>query len=129
MPVNMTEISIYRERAHLVAFLTTLYPSVGSYNNQEYPEYLVVYVETPVGQMAWQIHPEDVDLFGGLCIVQNHTWDGHTTMEKYRRLQNFTQLRQLPGILPSGEVGQGRKRLDTLLAVYDSKHVMASLRG
>ena len=122
-------MSIYREREHLVAFLTTLYPSVGCYNNQEDPEYCVVYVETPVGQMAWQIHPDDMDLFEGLRIVQNHDWDGHTTSEKYRKLQNFVQMRRTPGIIASGEPMQGRKRLDMLLAVYDSKHVVASLRS
>lgn len=120
-------MSIYRERAHLVAFLTTLYPSVGAYNNPEEPEYCVVYVETPVGQMSWQIHPQDMDLFEGLSIVQNHNWDGHTTEEKYRKLQNFTRLRRTPGSTGMSEPMQGRKRLDTLLAVYESKHVMASL--
>ncbi len=124
MPNSM---SIYRERAHLVAFLTTLYPSVGSYNDPEEPEYLVVYVETPVGQMSWHIHPDDTDLFEGLQVVPNHMWDGHCTDEKYQKLQNFTKLRRTPGVLSGGEVMQGRKRLDTLLSVYDSKHVMASL--
>lgn len=119
--------SIYRERAHLVAFLTTLYPSVGCYNSQDDREYCVVYVETPVGQMAWQIHPDDMDLFDGLSIVPNHNWDGHTTEEKYRKLQNFTRIRRTPGIIGGTEPMAGRKRLDTLLAVYESKHVMASL--
>lgn len=121
------KISIYRERAHLVAFLTTLYPSVGSYNDPEEPEYCVVYVESPVGQMSWHIHPDDMDLFEGLRIVQSHNWDGHTTEEKYRKLQNFTRLRRTPGIIASGEPMQGRKRLDMLLSVYESKHIMASL--
>lgn len=121
-------MSIYRERAHLVAFLTTLYPSVGAYNDPEEPEYLVVYVESPVGQMSWHIHPDDTDLFEGLRIVDSHPWDGHSTEEKYRKLQNFTQLRRMPSMSPVVEAMAGRKRLDGLLADYDSKHVMAALK-
>jgi hypothetical protein len=124
---SVDKSSVYRERAHLVAFLTTLYPSVGAYNSLEAPEYLVVYVETPVGQMAWQIHPEDMDLFGGLEIVQEYAWDGHTTEEKYRKLRNFTKLRRMPSLSPQSP-NNGRSRLDGLLADYESKHVAAALR-
>lgn len=131
VPVNTAAeaatMSIYRERAHLVAFLTTLYPSVGAYNNPDYPEYLVVYVELPVGQMSWQVHPDDVDLFDGLQIVENHVWDGHTTEEKYRKLRNFTALRRMPVMAPQSPT-PGRSRLDGLLADYDSKHVASALR-
>jgi hypothetical protein len=131
MPVNTAAeaatMSVYRERAHLVAFLTTLYPSVGAYNDPDEPDYMVVYVETPVGQMAWHIHPDDADLFDGLQIVEDHVWDGHTTEEKYRKLRNFTALRRMPVMAPQSPT-PGRSRLDGLLADYDSKHVAASLR-
>ena len=123
-------MSVYRERAHLVSFLTTVYPSVGCYNDPGYPEYLVVYVETPVGQMSWQVHPDDVGLFEGLCIVPDHVWDGHTTSDKYQRLERFSKLRRTLGELSGGAPdlpGTGRKRLDALLSVYDSRHVTASL--
>lgn len=133
MPVNTTAeaetMSVYRERAHLVAFLTTLYPSVGAYNDPDEPEYMVVYIETPVGQMSWHIHPDDVDLFDGLEIVPEHRWDGHSTEEKYRKLRNFTALRRMPVLMSGVSPTPGRKRLDGLLADYDSKHVAASLRG
>lgn len=133
MPVNTAAqaatLSIYRERAHLVAFLTTLYPSVGAYNDPEEPEYCVVYVETPVGQMSWHIHPDDMDLFEGLCIDTDHMWDGHSTREKYQRLHNFTMIRRMPTVATSETPTPGRMRLDGLLAGYDFKHVAASLRG
>ncbi len=132
MPVNTAAqaatLSVYRERAHLVAFLTTLYPSVGAYNDPEEPEYCVVYVETPVGQMSWHIHPEDLDLFDGLPIVEQQVWDGHSTEDKYRKLRNFTKLRRMP-VLAAQSPTPGRKRLDGLLADYDSKHVEAALRA
>lgn len=122
-------MSVYRERAHLVAFLTTLYPSVGAYNDPEEPEFCVVYVETPAGQMRWHIHPDDMDLFDGICIVDDHRWDEHSTVEKYRKLHNLTQLRRMPGFTSQATVTAGRSRLDGLLAGYDVKYVAASLRG
>jgi hypothetical protein len=127
MSVNTT--SVYRERAYLVAFLTTLYPSVGSYNDPDEPDYMVVYVETPVGQMSWYIHSSDTDLFEGICIVDSHTWDGHTTEDKYQRLHNFTQTRRMSATVLSGSSTPGRVRLEGLLAGYDYKLVAASLRG
>lgn len=127
--VETATMSIYRERAHLVAFLTTLYPSVGAYNDPEEPEFCVVYVETPAGQMSWHIHPDDMDLFDGICIVDDHRWDGHSTEEKYRKLHNLTQLRRMPGFTSQATVTAGRSRLDGLLAGYDVKYVAASLRG
>lgn len=41
------------------------------------PEWPVVYIELPTGQVSWHMpqHPE--------------TWDGHDTAEKYRRLREF----------------------------------------
>jgi len=132
MPLNTAaesgSMSIYRERAHLVAFLTTLYPSVGSYNDPEEPDFCVVYVESPVGQLRWHIHPDDMDLFEGLRIVEHHQWDGHTTDEKYQKLKNFTQLRQAPLQVLNMDT-PGRKKLDALLGDYDSRHVVASLRS
>ena len=131
MSVNTTAesgcVSIYRERAHLVAFLTTLYPSVGAYNDPEEPEYCVVYVETPVGQMSWHIHPSDMDLFEGLRIVESHVWDGHSTEEKYQKLHTFTMIRRMPGQSTADTPTPGRMRLDGLLARYDHKHVAAAM--
>ena len=126
---SMNEISIYRERAYLVAFLTTLYPSVGCYSDPDEPEYMVVFVETPVGQMSWHIHPQDIDLFEGLRIVEYHVWDGHSTEDKYRKLQNFTRLRRMPASSVEDTPTPGRTRLDGLLAGYDHKYVAAVLRA
>lgn len=123
-------VSVYRERAHLVSFLTTVYPSVGAYNDPLEPEFCIVYVETPVGQMSWYIHPDDMDLFDGMCIVGDAVWDGHSTEDKYRRLSGFTKIRRTMGEASGGVMephGPGRKRLDALLGVYDSKYVTVSL--
>lgn len=128
MTVSST-MSVYRERAHLVAFLTTVYPSVGAYNDPVEPEFCIVYVETPAGQMSWHICPDDMDLFEGLPLVDSHVWDGHSTEEKYRRLRNYTQIRRMPEGTSQVPDTKGRRRLDGLLAGYDVKVVAESLRA
>lgn len=82
--------SVYRERAHLVAHLAALYPSVIGYDDPAEPEWAVVYVKTAQGQMSWHISPDDMDLFTHVPRGVAITWDGHTTEEKYARLDRLT---------------------------------------
>lgn len=83
----------YRERAHLVAHLASLYPSQIAYSDPDAHDWPVVTIETPTGQMSWHIAPTDVELFAhverqnGLVLP----WDGHTTEQKYERLQQLTR--------------------------------------
>lgn len=83
-------MDIYRERAHLVAHLARLYPSVLSYSDPAEPEWPVLYVDTPEGQMSWHISRSDLDLFEHVALVpaddSRALWDGHTTDNKYARL-------------------------------------------
>jgi len=92
------EPGVYRERAHLVAFLATLFPSVCAYSDPAEPDWLVVYVSSPMGQLSWHISPADRDLFGHVPRVPwDHPaaqWDGHTTAEKYGRLARMIPLTQ-----------------------------------
>jgi hypothetical protein len=94
----MTEIDLYRERAHLVAFLATLFPSVAAYSDPAEPDWLVVYISSPMGQLSWHISPADHDLFLHVPRVPwDHPraqWDGHTTEEKCERLARMIPLTQ-----------------------------------
>lgn len=52
----------------------------------------VVYIFLPTeGQVSWHIHDRDLPLFAHLHRVRgvDGTWDGHTTEEKYKRLERF----------------------------------------
>ncbi len=83
----------YRERAHLVAFLASIFPSVIAYNDPIAPEWPVIYVETSQGQMSWHLSGGDLDLFGHVPVAeggQAPTWDGHSTADKYERLHALT---------------------------------------
>ena len=83
--------SVYRERARLVAHLATIYPSTIGYTDPSEPDWAVVYVNGPEGQMGWHVAPDDMDLFGHVQRDDTATWDGHATDEKYERLRRLTE--------------------------------------
>lgn len=79
----------YGERADLVAYLTANYPSV--IDDTGDPDWPIVFVSTPSGQMSWHIARSDLGAFRHVPHVENATWDGHDTPEKYRRLAELTR--------------------------------------
>lgn len=85
----MPDPDLYRERAHLVAHLAAVYPSRIGVDPAE-PDWPVVYVETEAGQMSWHLAAADLPLFAHVPRGDAN-WDGHTTVEKYRRLDNLTR--------------------------------------
>lgn len=84
---------VYRERARLVAHLAALYPAHAGFNDPADPEWMVVTVETPQGQMSWHVAPGDQGLFNHVRRTKptDRPWDGHSTPEKYDRLSRLTQ--------------------------------------
>ena len=84
--------SVYRERAHLVAHLAAAYPSSIGYHDSAEPEWAVVIIDLPTGQVSWHVAPEDMDLFGHVARSDVNTWDGHSTAEKYARLDAHAAL-------------------------------------
>lgn len=79
---------VYRERAHLVALLATIYPSYIGRTDPETPDWPVVTVELPTGQACWHVAARDMDLFAHVQPTPRYArgWDGHGTEEKYRRI-------------------------------------------
>jgi hypothetical protein len=53
----------------------------------------IVFIELPNGQLSWHVHDSEMHLFEGLPKYEG-TWDGHTTPEKYTRMEETT-VRQL----------------------------------
>lgn len=84
---------VYRDRAHLVAHLAAFLPSSIGYHDPDEPDWAVVIIELPTGQVSWHISPDDMDLFKHVRRTEVNTWDGHDTEEKHRRLDAHTQLR------------------------------------
>lgn len=87
----MTDSSIiYRERHHVVAHLAAIYPSVMVLNaDPDEPDWPVLFIDLPTGQVSWHINPADMDLFRHVPIGTAE-WDGHDVIEKYRRLDEHT---------------------------------------
>lgn len=84
-------MDIYRERAHLVAYLASRYTSYLARPQDAEPGFtFCVYVASPAGQLSWHIADADLDLFTGIPEQYPAQWDGHTTEEKYERLRALT---------------------------------------
>lgn len=84
--------ALYRERSHLLALLATHYPA----HLQPDPaqrSWSVLYLSLPTGQCTWHISEEDLDLFEHVRTDITEVWDGHTTAQKYGRVDELTDLR------------------------------------
>ena len=82
----------YHERNLLVAHLSALFPS----SLERHPETdtdweddwrWVVYIALPTGQVSWHIHDSELAEFDHLPRFDGREWDGHTTKQKYERLE------------------------------------------
>lgn len=86
---------LYRERAQLVAYLASRFPAVIAYSDPAEPDWPVIYIIGPTGQMSWHLHRSDLPLFPHVPTVPADNpraqWDGHSTPEKYQRLANLTE--------------------------------------
>jgi hypothetical protein len=85
--------AVYRERARLVAHLASLYPSHIGHTDPTAPDWAVLIVEAPTGQLSWHIAERDMDLFAHVQPTNRicRGWDSHTTDEKYERLHALTR--------------------------------------
>lgn len=83
---------VYRERARLIAYLARVYPSVLHLHRVGGEDWPVIYIDTPRGQLSWHLSASDLDLFPDtpwLAARHSPPWDGHTTHEKYLRLEKL----------------------------------------
>ncbi len=85
--------AVYRERNQLVSALSKLYPSYFLIDPSE-PDWLVVAVELPTGQVTWHIPDDEIKQF--FAHLKHDTperaWDGHNNEEKYRRLAAIEKM-------------------------------------
>lgn len=91
----------YADRARLVALDTAIYPTTSN-TDPAWPDWRVVYLNTPAGQLSWHIHPQDLHLFDHVPYDPDTVWDGHTTPEKNERIADLTRiLIETPALAPS----------------------------
>lgn len=89
----------YRERNQLVATLSKLYPScLGRHDENDVnwgKDWMnIVYIQLPTGQVSWHIKDTEMEFFAHLEQDLKIKWDGHTTEQKYKRLNNLPELIQ-----------------------------------
>lgn len=89
--LRATKDGAYRERDRLVCALSKLFPSwLGRHPDSDVAWDAdwrwIVFVQLPTGQASWHIHDSERPWFDHLA-VGGAPWDGHSTDEKYRRLE------------------------------------------
>lgn len=94
----------YLERNRVVAALASCYPSgiaktaIPGWSKDWHG---CVYIDLPTGQVSWHYHDSHAHLFAGLPPYDK-PWDGHTTEEKYRRLEALSGP-EMPDAPSAGE--------------------------
>ena len=88
----------YRERDMLVCALSKLFPSYLARHDESDTSWedewrWIVFIDLPTWQVSWHIHDSERDMFNHLEVKENN-WDGHSTDEKYRRLQAIKSIYQ-----------------------------------
>lgn len=93
--------ALYHERAQVLSLLSLHYPCHLSYSDPQFPEYPVLIMETPHGQLSWHIAPPDVELFDHVRRATAEAgaaaYDGHSTAEKHERIQR--RVRSFPVVM------------------------------
>ena len=95
------------ERNQLICALSKLFPSWMEFHPIEDEKWEkdwrhIVFIKIPVPggnvqgrqlyldkQLSWHIHDSEVHYFDHLELRKGNSWDGHTTEEKYERLQGI----------------------------------------
>ena len=104
----------YAERNKLVALLSKVLPaSIEQHVMKEGEQWdddwrTVVFIGLPTGQATWHIHRQEEWMFQHLEPSGN-IWDGHTTEEKYKRLEQCTVDDFYIAELVSSSMGSNRK--------------------
>lgn len=85
--------SAYTERARLLAYIATWHNAHVGFNDPEEADWPLLTIETGQGQMTWHIAPEDAHLLSHIRHTdeEDRGWDGHTTQEKYARLERLIE--------------------------------------
>lgn len=87
----------YRERAHLLAWLATLYAPnavlAPALDLDDEDDWHLLFLTVAGRQLSWHISPRDMDLLKHVERVDfadpRAAWDGHTTEEKYQRIRTM----------------------------------------
>ena len=77
----------YSERNKVVAALAKMFPS-GILQDAENVGWWILFIDLPTGQASWHFQESELHLLSGIPKYEG-VWDGHSTKEKYQRLDAF----------------------------------------
>ncbi len=83
----------YHERNKMCAVFSLLMKERG-YDSFLWPEsdaWWVLFVYTPFGQVSWHLPQREAIELYWVPTAETNPWDGHTTEEKYRRIEALMQ--------------------------------------
>lgn len=120
---------LYSERARLVAYIASQYPSSLERSDPSPGFEYVVYIETPEGQLSWHVADADLAYFWATPRDAGRRWDGHTDEEKWLRLQRLaTSGKRAPTHL-SVQVELVRQRERGKCPVCGKRRVLVALHA
>ncbi len=78
----------YKDRNLVVQLLALLGAEKGwkSEMTRESENWIILYINTDFGQLSWHIPSEELQVE---WPEVTHTWDGHSTSEKNKRIENI----------------------------------------
>lgn len=84
--------AVYVERDRLVCALSKVFPASLERHPDEDLTWeddwrWIVFIDLPTGQATWHIHDSELVWFEHLPRLTGRIWDGHSTEEKYKRLE------------------------------------------
>ncbi|WP_210950432.1 hypothetical protein [Streptomyces sp. MK37H] len=104
-PAEAERDQAYAERAALLAWIAALHPAnavITPADDVGEDGWQLLYLLVGGWQMSWHIAPRDAELFAHVEQVEptdpRAQWDGHSTAEKYERIQQHTQRLSNAGI-------------------------------
>jgi hypothetical protein len=114
----------YSERDRLVCAISKVFPS----HLERHPDAdttweddwrWIVFVQFPTGQASWHIHDSELGWFDHLERCDGNSWDGHSTAEKYARIERFEKIGELKSA--AEEMRRLREALSSLLALAEAE--------
>jgi len=98
MPDNAETHAVYKERDLCIALLARYAQwfghkvGIGKHIGEWEDDWRnIIFIDLPTGQVSWHIHDSEVENFPGIQPYVGG-WDGHTTEEKYKRIQRYIHL-------------------------------------
>lgn len=94
---RVSKDTAYSERDRLVCAISKVFPSwlerhPDSDTTWDDDWRWIVFVQFPTGQASWHIHDSERDWFAHLAVQSGNSWDGHSTAEKYARIERFERI-------------------------------------